>query len=260
MIRVTNAAAVVCWTFCIAKAEQRPSGASHSIRGRAFATIMPYADKLPILGRIMRILKLNGRNRVTYSFAIFFLALTILLEVRLNGWSTSPDATLGSCYRTDRTANPGASHPSADKIYVAISSTWMLLVMLLAIFGGARWRKFILGAAFLQYPVHMYFMITLRLANQSALESETGESEDDWDFGQTAAILLFGIAVMEFWRKSIEFIQFERETRRKPDETQDVYSLHQFTPVDSVTTSAAMERAGVMESGQSKRQEAPTGS
>lgn len=86
--------------------------------------------------------------------------------------------------------------------------------MALAVLLGARRRRLVLVLSFLQFPVHLYMAIALRSANQGRLEGEDG-NENRWDFGQTTAVLLLGIAVSELISKAREYVKFERELRRK---------------------------------------------
>ena len=48
----------------------------------------------------------------------------------------------------------------------------------------------VLILATLQFPLHTYSVITLRISNEKLLKS--GTSEQQWGFGQVAAILLLG--------------------------------------------------------------------
>jgi hypothetical protein len=48
--------------------------------------------------------------------------------------------------------------------------------------------------AFLQYPVHMYSVFALRAVNESHLIQ--GNTEQDWGFGQVAAVILLGTNVV----------------------------------------------------------------
>jgi len=163
---------------------------------------------------------MTGRFRVAFIFAAFFLALTVLLCVRLNGWSSD---TPGQCFRTDGTSAPSANHPGSDKAYVALTASWLLVVMLAAAVGGTRRRRFILVAAFLQFPVHLYMMVTLRTANQAYLvpEGSSGDGEteggglpeNEWDFGQTTAILLLWVSLSEFFSKGWGLYKFEKSAR-----------------------------------------------
>jgi len=155
-----------------------------------------------------RVSLFSPRHRATYLFAAMFLALTILLGVRLNEWA--PDAEPGRCYDSHLLTSPSAGHPHADLVYVGCTAAWMLAVM-----GGAAfipfWRhKWLLTAAFLQFPVHFYSMVVLRVANGDKLKSD-GEGENGWDFGQTTAVLLLALAFQELLKKGLQFRRVRKE-------------------------------------------------
>lgn len=149
---------------------------------------------------------------VTYVFAAMFLALTILLGLRLDQWS--PNHRPGRCYYADLVTTSGADHPAADKTYVAFTAAWMLLVMAASILLGTRMRRVILILAFLQFPVHLYMAIALRESNQPFLEVKD-EDENGWDFGQTTAVVLLAVALGELFRKQREYVRFERRLCRE---------------------------------------------
>lgn len=164
------------------------------------------------------------RHRATYLFGVMFLALTILLCLRLNEWDV--DARPGRCYYSHLvTAGGYGSHPLADKIYVGVTAAWMLLAIGMAAFMGVRWRKWILRSAFLQFPVHLYMAIALRSENQGRLAGDERD-ENGWDFGQTTAVLLLGAAFEELVRKGSDYWKFERAARQggsiDPDDDGDV--------------------------------------
>lgn len=160
---------------------------------------------------ILRSAHFTPRHRATYLFAVLYLALTILLCISLDNWV--PDSEPGRCYFTHLVTTPTAGHPSADKIYISVTSSWMILVMLAAAFSGARWRHSILILAFLQFPVHLYMTLALRSANQGKLEGNAYENY--WDFGQTTAVVLFAMALRELLDKVFEFYFFERDLRKR---------------------------------------------
>lgn len=196
---MSSAAALVCWSFCAAKIKNISS---------------KYPPRHPT--KVPRISRWSPKHRVTYVFAILFLALTILLEVRLNEWSDSENSEEpkpGRCYYTNGTSTPSAGHPWTDKTYVGITAGWLLLVMASAIFGRSERRKIILILAFLQFPVHLYMTIALRTANQEHLSGEEGEN--GWDFGQTTAILLLGVTINELVSKSLGFHKETKALRRE---------------------------------------------
>lgn len=125
---------MVCWTFSAEKLAPPDSKYRHKRNGK------------------LQLWRISPRYRVVYIFALLYLALTILLEVRLSRWSlTSED--LGHCYRTHGITSMTASHPSADKIYVAITASWMLLVMFGTIYDNTKRRKVLLILSSLQFPL-----------------------------------------------------------------------------------------------------------
>lgn len=187
-VSVSNASAMVCWTFCRYKLENLGT-TSQSWRKTYFTT----------------------RHRVTYAFAIMFLILTIMLCIRLDEWS--PDAEPGRCYHAQYITISSADHPAADKTYVAITASWLILAMASSIAFGARRRHWVLLSSFVQFPVHLYMAIALRTANQGMLEGEES-SENEWDFGQTTAVVLLGVAILEFSVKMREYVSFERSLRK----------------------------------------------
>ncbi|KAI2471975.1 hypothetical protein F4781DRAFT_420281 [Annulohypoxylon bovei var. microspora] len=185
-VGISNAAALVCWTFMGAKT---PKKKRHQIAPSHW----------------------TGRFRVSYMFAVLFLVMTIFLEIRLDGWSlTSED--LGHCYITNGITSSDASHPVTDKAYVAVTAVWLLLVMFGALFCPAKFGKPLLILSFLQFPVHLYMMIKLRTENQDFLENH--ENENDWDFGQTTAIILLVIAVTQLLHQAVLYFKFERAVKK----------------------------------------------
>lgn len=179
---------MVCWTFCRFKLEDLGT-TSQSLKQTYFTT----------------------RHRVAYGFAVMFLALTILLCTRLNEWS--PDAEPGRCYHAQLITLTAADHPDSDLTYVITTAIWMILAMASSIAFGARRRRWVLLSTFLQFPVHLYMAIALRTANQGKLEGEES-SENSWDFGQTTAVVLLGVALGEFYSKMKGYVAFERDLRK----------------------------------------------
>ncbi|KAL7813140.1 hypothetical protein V8C44DRAFT_53542 [Trichoderma aethiopicum] len=200
-VGVSSAAALVCWTYCTLRVHQpsssSPDYASHLL-SRHFA--------------FLRSIHFTPRHRGTYLFAAMYLVLTILLALSLDAWT--PDAPPGRCYFSRLVTSPHADHPAKDKLYVAFTAAWMILVMLAAAFSGARWRHTILALAFLQFPVHLYMALALRAANQGHLVGDDAR-ENRWDFGQTTAVVLLAMAARELFDKGTEFYFFERDLRKR---------------------------------------------
>jgi hypothetical protein len=199
-IRVSNAAALVTWTFCAAK---HPDTTKYAKKFRR-----------TVLGSTRYV---TPRHRITYLFALLFLSLAILLLVRLHtDWSVDPTAPLGSCFRSSGIlAAPSAAHPGVDQAYVAVTAAVLLSSLLLAVFGGPERCYLVLDAAAAQFPVHLYAVTALRSGNQALLEADSGESENRWDFGQTAAVLLLLVTLNEFVSKARETVRFEKQVRRE---------------------------------------------
>ena len=183
-VGVSNTAALVCWRFCRAKLDD------------------PFKKK----SLSKRISYFNGRYRAAYLYVILYLGLLIQLCLRLNEWA--PDQEPGRCYYSHLVTNATASHPGADKIYVAVTGSWLICVVLSGVFAGVGKRRWILLLAFLHFPLHLYMSIALRQANQGKFEGED-QHENEWDFGQTTAVLTLGIAIAELLTKGKEYYDFE---------------------------------------------------
>jgi hypothetical protein len=154
---------------------------------------------------------LAPRFRATCVYAILFFILAVMLEIGLSNWSlTSEDP--GHCYRIDGIASMHSVHPASDQAYVAFTTIWLLGVMIGTIFGGINLQKPLLVLGVLQFPLHFYFMVTLRQANTDHLEG--GESENDWDFGQTTATLLLATVVIELWHHGVQYYKFEMDLKK----------------------------------------------
>ncbi|OGM42476.1 hypothetical protein ABOM_008316 [Aspergillus bombycis] len=171
-VGVSNTAALVCWRFCRAKIEASDT--------------TPHPK-----GTRDRISYFHGRYRATFGFTILYLALLILLCVRLDEWA--PNKAPGRCYFSHLVTSPSASHPGADQVYVAVTGSWLIVVILASVFSGVRGRRWILILSSFHFPLHLYMAIALRQANQGKFEGET-KHENEWDFGQTTAVVLLGIA------------------------------------------------------------------
>jgi hypothetical protein len=196
--RISNCAAVVCWTFVAAK-------------------LPPSKDGPRLRPRKHRHSLLSANHRLTYVFADFFLVLTVLLKIRLCDWSLTSEEP-GNCFRTAGIAPASANHPSSDRIYVTFTAAWLLFVMFATVFVSHRLQKLLLFISSLQFPVHMYMMIALRAANSAYLE---GDNENACDFGQTTATLLLCVTLFELLLKASEYIKFEKEIARMSNSAVD---------------------------------------
>lgn len=190
-VGVSNTAALVCWRFCRAKLEGSDTSMNSHPKSKRESARKFYW---------------NDRSRAAFLFTALYIALTILLCVRLHEWA--PDTAPGRCYYTHLVTSVTASHPGADETYVGTTASWLVVVLLFSIFGGVRLRRGILILSYLQFPLHLYMTLALRIANEGKFEGEM-KHENEWDFGQTTAVVLLGIAVVEFLKKGKEYYDFE---------------------------------------------------
>lgn len=182
-VGVSNTAALVCWRYCRAKIGDGKE----------------------------RVTWLHGRYRAAFLFVIWYLCLTILLCVRLHEWA--PNQSPGRCYYSNLVTSPGASHPGDDEIYVGVTASWLIIIVLASIFLGVNRRHTILVLCSLHFPLHLYMTIALRQANQGKFEGEV-KHENEWDFGQTTAVVLLGIAIQELVVKGKEYYDFESKAAK----------------------------------------------
>lgn len=157
--------------------------------------------------------RLSSRYLTIYGFSVFFIALAITFVIRLAKWQEG--GKLGACYNTVGAANRFASHPGSDQAYTVITALWMLAGIGMAVFGGPKVLMVVLVFAMLEFPVHLYFMIAIRHANQPLLEGT--EDEDRWDFGQTTAMLLLGLAYLELVVKFLRYRKWTREWKKSKE-------------------------------------------
>lgn len=149
-------------------------------------------------------------------FAVLYLAFSTVFGKSLEQWDSSAP---GKCYLTAGIALPDASHPYVDRIYLGITCFYLFSSLILcawvALAGGPvpsavrpgpaynilgkpfmftigyfKWS--IVAVALLQYPLHLYMVVTMRTANKGALG---GDSEDSWGFGQIVALTMLGFTI-----------------------------------------------------------------
>ncbi|KAK6844243.1 hypothetical protein PG995_014353 [Apiospora arundinis] len=157
--------------------------------------------------------RMSSRYLIIYGFSIFFIALAITFVIRLGKWQEG--GKLGECYNTVGASARFASHPGSDRAYTIVTALWMLIGIGMAVFGGPKLLMVVLLFAILEFPVHLYFMIAIRHANQPLLEGT--EDEDRWDFGQSTAMLLLGLAYLEFVNKWLKYRKWVREWERSKE-------------------------------------------
>jgi hypothetical protein len=132
------------------------------------------------------------RATLSVIFSILHLAFSIIFGRALERWDW---AIAGRCYNTWLIAHSGASHPYVDRIYLAITSVYMQAALVncfqhwtLSVSGRRSGiPEFVIIPALLQYPVHLYSTVALRISNENLLG---GDSENNWGFGQVFALVL----------------------------------------------------------------------
>ncbi|KAK1831432.1 hypothetical protein QBC39DRAFT_351297 [Podospora conica] len=135
-------------------------------------------------------------------FAALYLAFAVLFGRALRSWDWN---TPGACYNTRLLATPSASHPYVDLIYLGVTCFFMfcscalpVYVLLFNTFGNVKqareYAQIVLVLSFMQYPLHLYSVVALRVSNRGLLE---GDSEDSWGFGQVVALVLLGAVLVQ---------------------------------------------------------------
>lgn len=144
----------------------------------ASATIFEQAKK----GKVLHILAGS-------IYAILYIIFTSMFGRSLKSWNyTAP----GLCYNTELLATSYASHPHVDRIYVGITTAFMIFILMLVgllrvMHKGEIHASLILFVSYFQYPLHLYSVVALRSSNEGLLD---GDSENNWGFGQISALVL----------------------------------------------------------------------
>lgn len=142
------------------------------------------------------------------AFATLYLVFVSYFGIALNNWDYNKT---GRCYHYDHVALPDSSHPDVDKAYLVATCVFMFVLLFCCVILGkpateylrrgktgrspdfGMWlliwiaRIFLLITALLQYPLHLYMVVSLRVANDKYLQ---GDSENTWGFGQIVALIL----------------------------------------------------------------------
>ena len=130
-------------------------------------------------------------------WSVSFLVYVIFFAMRLQSWDDSLD---GHCYSSQGLASPEAEYPKVDNVYVSITTlyfflSWSFFATVTMSKSGRKGNTVaesivVLLLSSLQLPLHAYSIITLRASNEKLLKS--GSVEQQWGFGQIAAMLLLG--------------------------------------------------------------------
>ena len=141
-------------------------------------------------------------QRVRYcSIAIFLmlcLAFVIMFGIRLNDWDNS---TPGQCYSTSKIALPYGLHPMGDQIYLGITSLYCFALIVMATSESRdpdlrdNKQKKVITMGSLQFVLHVYTAISLRISNQSLLDNPS--PEEKWGFGQILELVLLATTIIQ---------------------------------------------------------------
>ncbi|KAK0701727.1 hypothetical protein B0T26DRAFT_528429 [Lasiosphaeria miniovina] len=149
---------------------------------------------LPSAGTTMRLI-------MATVYGILHLGFSILFGTMLKSWEWDVD---GRCYNTNLVSHPSASHPYVDLIYLGVTCSYMQLMLMATVIAGCMdfdwgfkdepdaepWEVMMFGQflllAFVQYPIHLWSTVSLRLANESYFDDT---SENEWSFGQIIPLI-----------------------------------------------------------------------
>jgi len=113
------------------------------------------------------------------------------------------------------------NYPAPIRILIRI----LLSIALIAITASAKSVTF---AAMIQYPIHLYSTIVLRITNAPLLE---GDSENDWGFSQIVALMTLFATIVEFLRGlASKFSIFDDESDTK--DVQEYFRERKLTPLN----------------------------
>ena len=131
-------------------------------------------------------------------FGLLYFGFTIMLGIRLNDWN---DEELGRCYNASRIALPNAKHPLDDQVYLGITSAYVFsMLLIVTIYCRVQalrlyWQKSVITVGAMQFILHIYILVALRISNQSLLDNVA--LEDQWGFGQVIAIVMLVATLLE---------------------------------------------------------------
>ena len=131
-------------------------------------------------------------------FGLLYFGFTIMLGIRLNDWN---DEVPGRCYNASRIALPNAKHPLDDQVYLGLTSLYVFTLLgIVTIYCRVEslrlyYQKTVIFIGALQFILHVYILVALRISNQSLLDNVA--LEDQWGFGQVIAIVMLVATLLE---------------------------------------------------------------
>lgn len=145
------------------------------------------------------------------TFGLLYLGFTIMLGIRLNDWN---DEIPGRCYRVSNVALPNAKHPYIDHIYLGVTSSYVFFQLIagtiLCRVPDTRlyWQKTIILVGTLQFVLHVYILVALRISNQPLLDNVA--LEDQWGFDQVIAIIMLSATLLECAKSFEEYFSWKK--------------------------------------------------
>ncbi len=113
---------------------------------------------------------------------MLYLTFIIMYGIRLNDWD---DSTRGQCYSASRIAVPDGLYLVGDQIYLGIISLYCFTLLFVAAIESRapsqrdNAQKTVVGMGLLQFILHVYTAISLRISNQSLLSDPSLEEKGD---------------------------------------------------------------------------------
>ena len=119
-----------------------------------------------------------------------------MFGIRLNDWN---DGIPGQCFNPQKITPPNARHPLVDQVYLGVTSFYVFCLALYAtLYRGvddSNSQNDVLWVGSVQFILHVYMVIALRVSNQSLLDDAA--LEEEWGFGQVLALIMFGSTLVE---------------------------------------------------------------
>ncbi|CAH0039660.1 unnamed protein product [Clonostachys rhizophaga] len=169
----------------------------------------------------------SSRLCVFFTFGALYLAFSIIFATKLHSWDLSGSS---QCYSYRLIGDSVYYPPSGGLIYLGCTCCWCLWVLICcgslqssSICKGyqeirnrlnpflrirlaflERLAASIVLLATLQYSVHLYMVIALRISNEGNL---SGDSENTWGFGQIVALLTAFSTLIECVRGYSDYVE-----------------------------------------------------
>lgn len=149
-------------------------------------------------------------------FGLLYTGFTIMFGIRLNDWN---DQLPGRCYSTSGISSSKAKHPLVDQIYLGMTSFYVLGIAQAAMIycrvtsRRQYWQMYIIFFGALQFVLHVYTLVALRVSNQPLLDNSL---EDQWGFAQILALVMLGSTLLECARSLEEYFRWQKKKAVRP--------------------------------------------